>query len=334
MGSHLIEIATFQICPESNTAPVKVRFSFCEKRTNLSLSTRIQENSTLPPLSLNRKGAMHQIFHKTLKTRHFDLDWNRHVTSRTYEKFGYDARCEVLKELGYSIERMLSEGLTFLPNSSYVRFLNQQFVNSEIHVETQVFQLPNHSLLWKQTMVGSDNKKACEIESISTLLQNGTPFRIDSIEQIRTTESYQFTIHPKPTTQNTIEHSYYIPYSDMNCFWILSADSIWKIFEEGRFLFFKEIVDFELIKETDSTTFFMGGEIQIFHEPSPGSHVKLLSWIEKFEKIRFYFRQDIMDQSGKLLASMKDEQLFVSLSNSRPKRAPSAFFDKIERFIE
>lgn len=277
---------------------------------------------------------MGQIFRKSLTTRHFDLDWNRHVTSRTYEKFGYDARCEALKELGYSIEHMLNKGITFSPNSSYVRFLNQQFVNSEILVETEVFTLPNLSLLWKQSMVGNDGKRACEIESISTLHQNGSILIINSIPKIQNNIQHQFSIHPKPIQQNTIEHRYYIPYSDMNCFWILPADSIWKIFEEGRFLFFKEIVDLDLIKETDSTTFFMGGEIQIFQEPMPGSQIKILSWIESFEKIRFYFRQDLIDEQGNLLASMKDEQLFVSLSNSRPKRAPSAFFDKIERFIE
>jgi acyl-CoA thioesterase FadM len=289
---------------------------------------------SLPIQCDRKKGGMNRNFHKTLTTRHFDLDWNRHVTSRTYEKFGYDARCELLKEFGYSIEHLLNNGIIFLPNSSNVRFLNQQFVNSEIQVETEVYRLPNLSLLWKQSMIGNDGKKACEIESISTLIQNGSPLLVSAIPEIQNLPQHQFTIHPKPIQQNTIEHTYYIPYSDMNCFWILPADSIWKIFEEGRFLFFKEIVDLDLIKETDSTTFFMGGEIQIYEEPLPGSQIKLLSWIESFQKIRFYFRQDIIDNQGKLLASMKDEQLFVSLSNSKPKRAPSAFFEKIERFIE
>lgn len=291
-------------------------------------------NFSLPSNDNQKKGGMNQIFRKTLTTRHFDLDWNRHVTSRTYEKFAYDARCEVLKEFGFSIESMLNNAIVISPNSSYVRFLNQQFVNSEIDVETEVFSLPNSSLFWKQLMIDKDGKKVCTIESVSSLYQNGSLLSIENIPKINNQKQHEFSIHPKPIQQNSIEHDYYIPYSDMNCFWILPADAIWKIFEEGRFLFFKEIVDFQLIKETDSTTFFMGGEIQIYHQPSPGSHIKLYSWIESFEKIRFYFRQDIVDGNGKLLASMKDEQLFVSLSNSRPKRAPSAFFEKIERFIE
>ncbi|XDD45352.1 thioesterase family protein [Leptospira sp. WS39.C2] len=276
---------------------------------------------------------MSQIFRKTLTTQHFDLDWNRHVTSRTYEKFAYDARCEVLKIFGYPIELMLNTNISYIPGSTYVRFLNQQFVNSEVTVETQIFEFENSSLLWKQSILGSDGKKACEMETTSSLVQNGKNIQIHNLPNLSTTP-YLFTIHPKPTNQNTVTHDYYIPYSDMNCFWNLPSDSIWKIFEEGRFLFFKEIVDLNLIKETDSTTFFMGGEILIHKQPEPGTPVKILSWIERFEKIRFYFRQDIIDSNGNLLASMKDEQLFVSLSNSRPKRAPSAFFYKIERFIE
>ncbi|MCW7493798.1 acyl-[acyl-carrier-protein] thioesterase [Leptospira sp. 2 VSF19] len=276
---------------------------------------------------------MSQIFRKTLTTRHFDLDWNRHVTSRTYERFAYDARCEVLREFGYPIELMLNNNISYIPGSTNVRFLSQQFVNSDLTVETQVYRLEDGILLWKQTIFGSDEKKACEIETRSRLVQDGKNIRIANISEINI-NTYQFTIHPMPTLQNTVEHDYYIPFSDMNCFWNLPSDSIWKIFEEGRFLFFKEIVDLNLIKETDSTTFFMGGEILIYKQPDPGSHVKILSWIESFEKIRFYFRQDIIDLNGNLLASMKDEQLFVSLSNSRPRRAPAAFFDKIERFIE
>ncbi|XDD53106.1 thioesterase family protein [Leptospira sp. WS4.C2] len=277
---------------------------------------------------------MSQFFRKILTTHHFDLDWNRHVTSRTYEKFGYDARCEVLREFGYPIEQMLSKNISYIPGSTYVRFLSQQFVNAEITVESQVYQMDQGILFWKQTIVGGDGKKACELETTSRLVQDGKNIIIAAIPEINAIIPYEFTIHPKPTLQNTVEHDYYIPFSDMNCFWNLPSDAIWKVFEEGRFLFFKEIVDLNLIKETDSTTFFMGGEIVIYKQPEPGSHVKILSWIESFEKIRFYFRQDIVDLNGNLLVSMKDEQLFVSLSNSRPRRAPSAFFDKIERFIE
>jgi F0F1-type ATP synthase delta subunit len=38
-------------------------------------------------------------YQKIIKTQYFDLDWNRHVTSRTYEKMAYSARMEILNEI-------------------------------------------------------------------------------------------------------------------------------------------------------------------------------------------------------------------------------------------
>lgn len=181
---------------------------------------------------------MSQIFRKSLTTHHFDLDWNRHVTSRTYERFGYDARCEVLREFGYSVEDMLSNNISYLPGSTYVRFLSQQFANSEITVESQVFRMDHGILFWKQTILGSDGKKACQLETTSKLVQDGNNIVITAIPEINITP-YEFTIHPKPILQNTVEHDYYIPFSDMNCYWNLPSDAIWKVFEEGRFYFLK-----------------------------------------------------------------------------------------------
>lgn len=270
---------------------------------------------------------------KILTTRYFDLDWNRHVTSRTYERFGYDARMEILNEIGYPISKCLSEGISYISKSTYVRFLSQQFSGANIKVATELTLDDNGILYWNQELFGEDGKKACTLLVTSYLTKNGHVHFPEGIS----TESvnwHEFTIHEKPKDQTTLQHDYYIPFSDMNCFWNLPSESIWKVFEEGRFLFFKEIVDLNLIKETDATTFFMGGEIIIHKLPEPGTHITLHSWIETVEKIRFYFRQDIVDSDGNVLVSMKDEQLFVALSTSRPKKAPPEFIQKIEKFIE
>ncbi|MCZ8343270.1 MAG: acyl-CoA thioesterase [Leptospira sp.] len=276
-------------------------------------------------------------FQKTLTTRYYDLDWNRHVTSRTYERFGYDARMEILAEIGYPIQKCLTEGIVYEPKSSFVRFLSQQFAGADINVTTELDIDENGLFLWKQELFGGDGKKACELESTSLLKQKGNILKPEVAEKKTFNESLAlkpFSIHKKPESQHTLNHTYTIPFSDMNCFWNLTQEAIWKIFEEGRFLFFKEIVDFSLIQETDSTTFFMGGEIQVYELPEPGSNITIQSWIESVEKIRFYFRQDLVDSKGKVLASMKDEQLFVALSSSRPRKAPPEFLNKVIAFIE
>jgi acyl-CoA thioesterase FadM len=73
----------------------------------------------------------------------------------------------------------------------------------------------------------------------------------------------------------------------------------------------------------------MGGDIEILELPEPGSHIVLHTWIDEVQKIRFFFRQDIVTQDGRVLAKMRDEQLFVSLSNSRPKKAPPQFLTAV-----
>ncbi|MDF3819176.1 acyl-[acyl-carrier-protein] thioesterase [Leptospira sp. 96542] len=276
---------------------------------------------------------MELIREKTLTTQYYDLDWNRHVTSRTYERFGYDARMEILSELGFPIHQCLENNISYISDGTYVRFLSQQFAGSEIKVITKLMQGEDGLLYWKQDLYGADGKKACEMEVTSYLSQNKEKLKIPKIPKLN--EVWRSSsIKPKPNNQLTLDHAHYIPFSEMTCFWNLPSEAIWKVFEEGRFLFFKEIVALNLIKETDATTFFMGGEIKIFKLPEPGSKIKISSWIESVEKIRFYFRQNIVSEEGEVFASMKDEQLFVALSTSRPRKAPPEFLAKVERFIE
>ncbi len=270
----------------------------------------------------------------SLHTHFYDLDWNRHVTSRTYERFSYDGRFSLLEELGYGVHTCLEKGIQFVSGATFVRFLSQQFAGALLDIITDLQRDTEGQLYFHHTIQDQTGKKACEMFA-SAYLKNpdGTKLILDSVP-VRQEPWNQSTLRKRQNEQVCIEHTLSIPFSDMSCFWNLPSESVWKVFEEGRFLFFKEIVDLNLIKETDSTTFFMGGEIQIYSLPEPGTKIKLLSWIDSFEKIRFYFRQDIVDETGNLLASMRDEQLFVALSTSRPRKAPQEFFARVERFIE
>ena len=71
-----------------------------------------------------------------LKTNIFDLDWNRHVTSRTYEKFSLEGRHSLLNEIGYPIQKCIEEKLLLIPEFTQVRFLAQQFAGASLKVQT------------------------------------------------------------------------------------------------------------------------------------------------------------------------------------------------------
>lgn len=277
---------------------------------------------------------------KTITTQVYDLDWNRHVTSRTYERFSYAARMEILANVGYPMKKMLAEGMKWIPQLYQIRFLSQQFQDANLEVKTKFHQDSNGICHFIQMIQDLNQKPVCEIKSTAILVDKNKKILLFSESQTKdeSTEpefllKENLEIRPNHPSIHPLTEDMYIPFSDMNCFWNLSGEAIWKFFEEGRFLFFQKVVDLEFIQKIDTTTFFMGGEIEILELPEPGTKIQLSSWIDSIEKIRFYFRQDITDGNGKLYARMKDEQLFVGLSTSRPKRAPAEFIEKTKAFI-
>jgi len=273
---------------------------------------------------------------KTLTTQVYDLDWNRHVTSRTYERFCYAARMDLIAQLGYPIKKMLAEGMKWVPQKYQIRFLSQQFQDANLDVKTKLFQ-DNHGVCHFMQMVLDQNfKPVCEIKSTAILVESNHKLIQFSSDQGTDPELLlreNLQIRPFHPSTQSLTHEMYIPFSDMNCFWNLSGEAIWKFFEEGRFLFFQKVIDLEFIQRIDTTTFFMGGDIEILELPEPGSSIHLSSWIDSIDKIRFYFRQDITDGNGKIFASMRDEQLFVGLSTSRPKRVPVEFIERTKAYI-
>lgn len=267
-----------------------------------------------------------------IRTHVFDLDWNRHVTSRVYEKFSQQGRSEILKELGYPIRKCMEEELVLIPEFTQMRFLSQQFSGSELRIDSEVAAYRHGRLLWDHKIYGEDNSLACELKLVTKSQKGrGENFSfLNGDEDLLPQElNHQFNHSCKQ-----LVHDYFFPYSDLNCFMRYSPDAIWKVFEEGRWLFFSKVVDTTRITTLDTTSFFMGGKLYFFQMPKEGEKTKIHTWIESIEKIRFYLRQDLVSESGTLLASMRDEQLFVALSTSRPKKAPLEFVAVVKDYVE
>ncbi|WCL47597.1 acyl-CoA thioesterase [Leptospira sp. GIMC2001] len=287
-----------------------------------------------------------------IETQVFDLDYNRHVTSRTYENFAYAGRMDLLDSIGLSIHELLKLKYKVIANETTVRFLNQQFAGSKLKVRTSAYQDSSGLIHWNHLIEDKDGKAVCDLKSNSYLMDNKNQplqvksLRIDPNNLIDESAGKKIEIDPsqleyhtlniqmntRPEQLTPLTHSIKVPFNDLNIFWTLSSVAVWKFFEEGRFLFFKEVFGIGADMEIDVTTFFMNANIQIFELPEPGTIITMESWIDSIEKIRFYFRQDIRDANGKLLASMRDEQLFVKLSASKPCRVPQEFYDKTKKY--
>jgi acyl-CoA thioesterase FadM len=269
-----------------------------------------------------------------IKANSFDMDWNRHVTSRAYERFASEARYEFLSKNGYTLKICMEGNYVLQPILTEVKFINQQFAGSTISVNTDVIQNHDGTILWNHNLKDEDDKDCCEIKIETQFVDDKK--RIIHFDSIY--NSHFVSIGRKilsfQGTNEQLRHTYKIQFSDMNFLMTYSTESIWKIFEEGRWMFYNELIDLETLKSTDTTSFFMGGQIQFYRMPEPGESMFLYTWIERIEKIRYYFRQDLKDANGNLISSMRDEQLFIKLSLSKPKRTPPEFIKRVSPYVE
>ena len=268
-----------------------------------------------------------------LATRFADLDTQRHVTSRTYESMALEGRYAYLKERGYEWKSMLESGVRLRALRGHVRFLRQQYPGTVLAVETQAIVRENGEIFWNQTIREQEGAEVAHLQLLSILDGKGGAI---VLEQATASEPASHLID-LPSFSGTCEQvisAYTMPYTERDAFGEYPPAAIWRIFEEGRWLFSSSAgLSYEKIVEMDTTSFYMGGDYAIERMPVAGQPLTIRTWIEKVDKIRYYFMQEVHDDAG-IVAAMRDEQLIVSLSRARPQRAPEAFVRFLGAYIE
>lgn len=267
-------------------------------------------------------------------TRFADLDTQRHVTSRTYESFALEGRYRVLAQLGLTREKIQEEQIYLNPVSGYSKFHRQQFPGVELRVETEAFAADAGQIHWDQKILEPSGELVCHLQQLTQPVKAGLPFTLAGISGLPHGSVLYEPLPPWSGKGNRIEAQYTIPYADRDFAGKYNLASLWKIFEEGRWLFVEKIgLTYEKIVEIDTTSFYMGGICNIYGEVPAGRTLQLMTWIERIDKIRYWFRQDVLYE-GKVLLSMRDEQLIVSLSRARPQRATPKFMEYIGKYVE
>lgn len=290
----------------------------------------------------------------TAVTRFADLDTQRHVTSRTYEEFALEGRYRLLNKLGHSHDKIQNEQIYLNPVMGYVKFHRQQFPGAELKVVTEASpsppNLPSLSTPWRgrggaegggvgevhwdQKIFQQDGELVCHLQQLTQPVKADQPLHIAEITGESKEEVLYEHLKPWSGAGERIVGSYQLPYSDRDFAGKYNLASLWKIFEEGRWIFVEKVgLTYQRIVELDTTSFFMGSVCNFFAEIPAGRTLQVMTWIERIEKIRYWFRQDVL-HNGKLLASMRDEQLIVSLSRARPQRATPEFIKYIGKYIE
>ena len=267
-------------------------------------------------------------------TRFADLDTQRHVTSRTYESFALEGRYRLLEKLGIPFDQVKNEQIYLNPLSGYVRFHRQQFPGAELKVETLAFPESNGNIHWDQKIFEKGGELVCHLQQLTQPLRGAEPLALAiTADETREPVLYE-PLKPWSGQGERIVCQYNLPYSDRDFAGKYNVASLWKIFEEGRWMFVEKVgLTYEKIVELDTTSFFMGSIANFFAEVPSGRTLEVMTWIERIDKIRYWFRQDVL-YNGKLLISMRDEQLIVSLSRARPQRATPEFLKYIGQYVE
>ncbi|MBI38779.1 MAG: hypothetical protein CMF59_04210 [Leptospiraceae bacterium] len=274
--------------------------------------------------------------------RMFDLDTQRHVTSRTYEAFCWEGRIRMMASLGYSLDSMLEAGQSLQPELTHCSFSREQLPGNALKVETHL-ELDGERQLWLQEVKQEDGVLACRIATVTRLLTAGTTLTMATDESgvAHSEESPMDYIGKLPTSFaerkncDAVATPVTALYSERTPFFSYPAAAYWRMVEEGRWGFSYAIgLDQKRILEMDTVTFFTSGTFGIYRQPLPGELLNVYTWVDRLEKIRCYLRSDVLDQQGNLIMSNIEEQLIVSLSRRRPRRAGPEYIHMIEKYLE
>jgi acyl-CoA thioesterase FadM len=201
---------------------------------------------------------------------------------------------------------------------------------------------------WDQKIFEKTGELVCHLQQQPQSVKAGEPFAIEGITAGNTESAAHTRSQPdtssvqilydnlKPWSGNNerVIGQYQLPYSDRDFAGKYNLASLWKIFEEGRWIFVEKVgLTYEKIVELDTTSFFMGSICNFYGDVPAGRMLQVMTWIERIDKIRYWFRQDVM-HNGKVLISMRDEQLIVSLSRARPQRASEQFMRYLGKYVE
>ena len=277
----------------------------------------------------------------TVTTRYSDLDTQRHVTSRTYEDFFLEGRMLQLFELGLTVKDLLDSRNQFTTEKFKIFFNKEQGLHSQMDIISKLEILPNDEFYWNQEAfeTGTSNL-VCSSSTLGKFRFNLNGFKINSknIEEIKLLPEENTFLEIQAFSGNCsrISREMNMLFSDRGMFYEYNNSALLRLLEESRWIFSQEIgLTEELIHELDTITFFMGVDLKVYAYPVGGEKLVTKIWIYKIEKFRLSMRIDMIKASnGEVLLSALEQQLIVSLSKRRPRKANDLFLDRIQRYIE
>ena len=269
------------------------------------------------------------------RARVSDLDTQRHVTSVTYEHLSLDGRYRILEDHGYPVKRMLEEQIVMRPVSSNVRFLAQQAHGAEIVTRTECHPAKGGRAVWQHTILGAAGEVSCRLDVETIFEKKGRPTQLLPVSRAKAPVEFG-PVEVFSGTCLRVPSRHSLRLYDRDIFGRYPLSQYWRLAEEGRWALTDALgINLETIRRNDTTMFWMGGAFRCRAEIPERAQVLGFTWVRRIHGIRAYFRQQfVLEPTGEVLLDTDEEQLIVSLSRARPKRATPEFVATFQKYIE
>ncbi|MDH4199310.1 MAG: thioesterase family protein [Spirochaetia bacterium] len=270
-----------------------------------------------------------------LQTSVSDLDSQKHVNSASYLAFAEEGQYDLLKKNGFDYLYFRYNKLSVKTLASHINFHKQQFPQTFLEIITNIYR-DGDILYWKQNILNHASKElSCSLSTISKI--NSMPQDLAAFSRgipFLEMESNNLGDFSQTCKRSMMYHK--VRHVDLDGFEKLSTKTLWRLNEEARWSFLNETgISIENLLQNDITLFWIEGVYKYFENSGLGEPLRIFSWIDRMDKVRIYFRQEIIDSQGKRVSFTEGKFLCVSITTSKPKRIPEfikrAFVDYINK---
>ncbi len=273
----------------------------------------------------------------SLTTRLSDLDSQGILSLRACDRLAAEAREIALSARGYSFSVRRESGLRLQARACSITTHQLPGPGVTVRSSVQLFAAAEGGHIWDHRLETPDGAEFCRLlVRTDGLSAAGEP--LDLFRDARVFADAALLAAPPPFQGGCkqVQSAQMALYTDRNALGEHPLESLWRIFDEGRWRFAERIgLTEEMIRRLDTELPLVGGVYEFRRPPRPGRELQLHAWIERIDRVRVFLRQAVYDPAdGQLLLSAREEHTLVSLSRGRPRTAPVEYLELMADYVE
>ncbi len=272
-----------------------------------------------------------------LTTRLSDLDSQGALSLRACDRLAAEARELVLAAHGYSGAARRDSGLRLQARACSIITSQAPGAGVELLSSVQVFPEVRGAAVWDHRLQTAEGVEVCRFLLRTHSFDPGGE-AIDLFEFARDFADSALLAAPAPFQGGCkqVQSAQMALFTDRDYLGDYPVESLWRIFDEGRWRFAARIgLTEEMIRRLDTDLPLVGGVYEFRRPPRPGRELQLLAWIERIDRVRVFLRQEVYDPAdGQLMLSAREEHTIVSLSKGRPRTPPVEYLELLADYVE